>query len=240
MYIEPKIEDNRGFLVQDIVKSNNPFLETKQTPPSSLNQHSNYGNELLGFNFTPGQTTPPITTNPSPSNIYFNFGQPSNNTTGTTSTGSLNNPPQTNNSFFNTTNYNSQPTFNNQQTSFNTQPTYNTQQTTFNTQQTTFNSQQPTFNSNNQFNFNTTTTTTSTSQSGSSLFDNHQYTNLFGSNNTTSTTTSNNDPFKELFSMARGEMMSGTSSGSGGSSNPFTPNSQMVNPQTSTYKNPFL
>jgi len=186
MYIEPKIEINKGFLVQDLVKSNNPFLETKPITGTTSNTTPSYGNEYLGFNFQGNNSTPPVTNNP-PQQLTFSF--------------------QSEPRFTTTTNFNSQNEF------FNSKPIDQTRNT-------------PTL-----FEVNTTSNDTGKSQ----ITNNQPYVDLFG----TKTTQNNNqnDPFKDLFSLYKGEV--GTGSGSNPFSNLNTTNTGTKYTNTSL-KNPFL
>jgi len=188
MYIEPKMDNNNHYLVQDIVKSNNPFLETKPNPGVVTTQP--YGNEFLGFNFLNNTNPPPVSTKPPPQNITFSF----QNQTDTTTT-----------------------TFNSQNDFFNSKPENNQTKT----------------NNNNNYMNNSTPNPEETPH--------HQpYVDLFGTN--TRQNNNQNDPFKDLFSMFKGQMegTQGTTTTTGGS-NPFS----TINPQQTTNTNtkntnPFL
>jgi hypothetical protein len=259
MHIEPNKSMGNDFFIQDLVKSNNPFLDS--TSSSTQSSGSFFNNSTTGSNNSflgTGSVNSSGTNQTPPQNYSYNFG------TSNTSSNTQFNPPQTDqynfqtngnsqlttgsNQYFQTnTQYNPNPTNNqynpnptNNQYNPQTNPQYNPQTNQYNPQTNPQNVPPQNNGQNNFFNTSNQTNTGASffnnSNGGSQTGFNNPPLDLFGTNNT-KTTFSANDPFENLFSHAKGPDGSvNISVQTGGNVNPFN-NNQSKQQQ---YNNPFL
>jgi hypothetical protein len=216
MHIEPNQKMGNDFFIQDLVKSNNPFLDSSQPNTGSNNTFNLFnGSQNTGSFLGGGFNNSTNHQNNPPQNIMFNFSQNSQNIP---SNNGYNNPINTHidntpNNFFNP------PTTNNMYN-------HNQNPNGFNNSMGSNNTFNPPTN-NNQFNPNLPL-------------------DLFGTSTTPKQNTSVNDPFENLFNSSKQTdnfTMNMNFQANTGNNNPFnnggstTTNVPQTKPQ---YNNPFL
>jgi hypothetical protein len=225
-HIEPNKNIGIDFFVQDQIKSNNPFLDSPQFNTSVYNTGSSSNSSFFNGSGNNQHNGNGSTTS---SSSFFN-GNGSTSSNSSFFNGSGNNQYNGNGS----NQFNPIPTFNivpsdninqYQQPNSNNQPTYGSNISNMSFDQ---NSSHP----NNTQGFNP-----------SSMFTTNQgyqvpQLDLFGSSQT-KLTFSNNDPFENLFSMAKGPNPNGNKTVQSDSNNPFGSNTQ-TQTQNKPINNPFM